>query len=118
MRIFIIIISLFLAAFLATSAFAEVKLWHYTDKTTGDEMGVSYSDKDGNPPINNPDWNGDVIGEKDKDKYIKLQTKQHKDKQDAEHISLKTKRKIIKDKLKAGQSLSQADVDILVGESD
>ena len=90
MKILIIILSLFLA----TSVFAETKLYHYTDKLTGDEKGVCYSGRDGTPAITNPDWNMEEIAEKDKEHYIKLQEKQLKQKQqDAENILNQKKNK-------------------------
>lgn len=104
--------------FLSTSfCFADVVLYRYTDKVTGDEMGMCYSDVNGNSPINNPDWNAEVINEKDKKYYIGEQRKQIKARRKAEKDALKATRKDIKDKLKA-QGLTQQEVDILVGEND
>lgn len=106
-----------LIIFLTLPCVAEVKLFRYTDKATGDERGICYSDKDGNPAIVNPDWDMEIIEEKDKKTYIKLYNKQIQAKRNKVKKELKAKRKIIKDKLKAGTPLSQQDVDILVGES-
>lgn len=61
--------------FIAISSFADARLFRYTHKASGDEMGICYSDKDGNP-INNPEWNVIEIQEKDKQTYIDLQKSQ------------------------------------------
>lgn len=97
--------------------FAAPVLYRYTDKITGDEMGVCYSGEDGTPAITNPDWNMEIIPEKQKQHYINEQRKQQKAKEKAVKDALKAKKKDIKDKLKA-QGLTQEEVDILVGESD
>ena len=51
-----------------------VKLFRYTDKATGKECGISYSDKDGNGIVN-PGWDCVEIEEKDKQQYLDLQKK-------------------------------------------
>lgn len=71
MKTIIIIVSLFLAV----TVFADPKLYHYTDKATGEERGICYSDKDGNPQ-DNPLWNHEEIFGDLKDYYIKLQREQ------------------------------------------
>ena len=111
MRIIIIALSLLIA----TSCYAEVQLYRYTDKITGDEAGISYSDKDGNP-MSNPNWIAEVITEDKKEHFIKEREKQIKAKQDAIDADLKSKRKGIKERLKSA-GLTQQDVDLLVGES-
>ena len=97
--------------------FAAPVLHRYTDKATGDERGVCYSDKDGNAAISNPDWDVEVIPESRKHHYMVEQRKQIKAQLKAEKDALKAKRKDIKNKLK-GLGLSQSEVDTLVGESD
>lgn len=49
---------------------AEVKLYRYFDKVTGEEKGICYSDKDGNPQKNGLEVV--EIAEKDKEYYIGL----------------------------------------------
>jgi len=94
---------------------AQVVTYRYTDKATGDERGQCSSDIYGNAPVNNPDWNMEIIDEKDRDFYMKEHQKQVKAKNKAIKNTLKAKKKIIKDKLKTGTPLSQEDVDILLG---
>lgn len=100
---------------MCVSASAEVVLYRYTDKATGEERGVCYSDKDGNSIVN-PLWIATVITEDKKEYFIKEHEKQIKAKQDAADAELKLKRKGIKERLKTA-GLTQEDVDILVGES-
>jgi len=73
---YIIILALI---FTTSVCFAEVKLFRYVDKISGDEQGICYSDKDGNPQAN-PSWNAIEISEKDKQKYIDLKISQYKSK--------------------------------------
>ena len=61
---------LIVATFVATNCYAE--LWHYTDKVTGEEKGICYSDS----PIDNPNWKSEVISEDQKQQYIDLQKEQ------------------------------------------
>lgn len=96
MRIVIIMLSLFLA----TSCLAEVKLWRFTDKISGEERGISYSDKNGNPPINNSDWNAEEISENEKEHYANFYRQQLKDKQNQVESALKDKKNKAKLKLK------------------
>ena len=93
MKFLIILICLFLA----TSVFAEVKLYRYSDIATGEERGVCYSDKDGNSSITNPNWNSEVIPENKKEHYIAIHNVQMKQKQQQDEQALKDK----KDKAKA-----------------
>lgn len=114
MKIFkslLIIVSLFMAT---SSAFGDVVLWRFTDKVSGEERGICYSDMYGNNPINNPDWNSEVISENDKSKYIDLQVKQIKDKQDAKDLDKKNKKKSIRTKL---NMLTKEELDVLLGET-
>lgn len=61
--------------FVASNCFADVLLYRYIDKKTGNEAGVSYSDKNGNA-IKNDDWQSIEISEKDKKYYIDLKNAQ------------------------------------------
>jgi len=99
------------------AANADVVLYRYTSKATGNEMGICYSDKDGNSAHNNPDWTVEVIPESQKDYYIKEQRKQQKAKEKIAEDSLKAKRKEIKKKLKAGTPLTDDELEELVGAS-
>lgn len=93
MRIIIIALSLLVA----TSCYAEVKLYRYTDKVSGDERGVAYSEV----PVSNPLWNAEAISEKDKQQYINKQ-KQQFDKVVSDAAKEKDRKsKKCKDKLKA-----------------
>ena len=58
---------------------AQVKLYRYFDKSSGEERGVSYSDKDGNPR-NNSEWDYEEISEDKKEFYIKKQEQEIKSK--------------------------------------
>jgi len=71
MKLIVIVLSLLVVA----NAYAEVKLFRYVDKLTGDEMGICYSDKDGNPQVNK-DWQAIEITENDKEAVIALQKAQ------------------------------------------
>jgi len=101
---------------LLTSTCYATVLHRYTD-SSGDEMGICYSGRDGSPAINNPDWTVEVITEGQKDFYIGEQKKQFKDKEKVKKNAVKQKRKNIKAKLK-GLGLNQSEVDELVGASD
>src|SRR3990167_10925264 len=68
---------------------AQVKLYRYFDKVLGDERGISYSDKDGNPQ-NNPEWNYEEISEDKKEFYIKKQ---------AEYLEAKPKPKSLEERI-------------------
>lgn len=95
------------------TCFGAVVSYRYTDKATGEERGVCYSDENGNQPINNPDWNVETISEKDRAFYISKQKKQLDDKLKAQ----KDIKKDIKTKLKA-LGLSQEEVDVLLGKDE
>ena len=95
---------------------AQVVLHRYYDTITGEEQGISYSSKSGNPANNNPDWTVEVIDESQAEFYRKEHRKQINARLKAIKDDLKAKRKDIKTKLKA-LGLTQNEVDILVGES-
>lgn len=96
--------------------YGQTVLHRYTDILTNEERGICYSSKDGTPAVSNPDYNVEVIDENQKQFYIKEHQKQLKVKANVAKANLKAKKKIIKDKLKAGTPLSQQDVDLLVGD--
>ena len=53
-----------------------VKLFRIYDKKTGEEIGVSYSDKDGNIKLSNNDWKAEEIQESQKEEYMSLKKQQ------------------------------------------
>jgi len=66
----------FMVLFISSFAFCDnVCLWRYTDKITGEERGICYSDKDGNPQVNK-DWNVIEITEGEQQQYIDLKKQQ------------------------------------------
>jgi Holliday junction resolvasome RuvABC DNA-binding subunit len=85
-----------LSLLIATTCYAEVKLYRYTEKASGDEAGIAYS-KD---PIVNAKWNYEVISEKDKQTYIALKEQQEAKKQSAQESEKDRKKKKCKAKLK------------------
>lgn len=93
--------------------FADVKLIRYTDKVSGDEMGVCYSDKDGNPAITNPDWSMEEISEDKKQHYIDLQIKQIISKQKQIDQDHKKNKSDAKKKLK-DMGLSEAEINSFI----
>lgn len=97
MKILIIALSLLVTA----SCYADGNLYRYTDKVTGDERGVSYSDQ----PIVNPQWNSEIITEKDKKKYIDKQNQQ------TEKINSDAAKKADRKKKKASNKLKQLGLD-------
>lgn len=92
---------------------AEVVLYRYFDKLSGEERGISYSDKDGNAPINNPDWNVEIIPESKKEFYVNLYNVQIKQKQQQADNELKQKKNKAKAKL-ASQGFTQDEIDGIV----
>jgi len=92
---------------------ADVVLHRYTDKQTGKEMGISYSDLNGDPAISNPDWNVEIIVEKDKDKYIKLQEKQIEKHLKEMEKAREEKAKRVRTKLKE-LGIDQTDLDAII----
>ena len=97
--------------------FGQVVLHRYTNKVTGDEEGLCYSSKDGNPAVLTPERNVEVIDESQKQFYLEEHRRQQKARRKAVNDAKKAKRKDIKTKLK-GLGLSQSEVDELVGKSD
>jgi len=96
-------------------AFGDVVTYRYTDKITGDEKGLCYSGIDGSSPLNNPDWNAEVIENKDRAKYVILHKEQRKARKDLKEKALKNKKDKIKTKLKAKAGLTDEEVKILLG---
>lgn len=92
---------------------AQIKLYRYFDKVSLDERGVSYSDKDGNPPVSNPDWNIEEIPENKKEHYMNIHNTQIKQKQQDVENALKDKKNKAKAKL-ASQGFTQDEIDGIV----
>ena len=101
---------------LTNSCFATV-LHRYTDKVTGDEMGVSYSGKNNSPAINNPDWNVEVIDESQKKFYMNKHKNQFKAKRKVILKARKGLRKSAKTKLK-DLGLTDAELQEILGDTD
>lgn len=53
---------------MASTCFADMPLWRYSDKDTGNERGLCYSEI----PVDNPNWNYEQIPESKKKYYIDL----------------------------------------------
>jgi hypothetical protein len=91
MRILVILLILMIAS----PCYAKVVLYRYTDKATGDEMGICYG-HEGNPPVTNPDWDVEVIDETLKKHYMT----EHRRQIDKKIKDIKDKLKEKKDKAK------------------
>ena len=95
-----------------TASSVDPKLWRYSDKITGDEKGVCYSEK----AIDNPSWNSQVIKEDQKDYYIKLKNQQDKAKQEQQAADKDAKAKKCADKLKA-LGFDKDDISLILGDA-
>jgi hypothetical protein len=107
MKLAVFILSLIVIA----NCYAEVLLYRYTDKATGEERGVAY----GITPDPKPEWNYQIIQEDEKLKYIELQEKQLKDKQNAQEAEKDRKKNKAKNKLK-GLGFDNEEIRAILGD--
>ena len=92
MRILIILLLLTLPCY------AGVVLYRYTDKASGEERGLCYGNE-GAPPVENPEWDVEIINEEMEKFYIA----KHKSERDKKEKKIKEDRE--KDKEKAKKEL-------------
>lgn len=94
-KIIIFLLVLIVVSF-SVNCYADIKLWRYTDKLTGEERGLAYSENS----ASNPEWNSEVIPESKKKECMDLY-KQQQDAKNSSYISEKDRKaKKCKNKLK------------------
>ncbi len=72
-------------------------LFRYFDKATGEERGICYGNNPDSPPVNNPDWEAEIIDGTLKKYYMNEHKKQLKVKDNARKEEKKQKKdKVVK----------------------
>ena len=90
-----------LMSLICSVSYASPKIYRYVDKSTGDEKGLAYASKSGNPSISNPDWNAIEIQPDKFGYYMNLKNNQDEAKDKARRKAKKDRCKEIRIKLKA-----------------
>ena len=107
-----VILLLVLSFVLATNSFGVV-LFRYTDRLTGDERGINYSDKDGNSTVKNPDWLAREILEEDKPYYMDLHKQQIQGRKNQLRGNRELKKNKVRNKLKS-LGFTEEEIEVII----
>lgn len=90
-----------------------VKLFRYTDKVGGKEMGVCYSNNAGISAISNSAWNCVEIQERDKKQYVDLKIAQEAAAAQQAATDREASAKKVRDQLKT-LGIADADLNLII----